>query len=272
MSVTCYPSFGKRKALKLCKRFADGCGGSVAPVGHPRLEPGPAFFYGWTEHTAALIAQCRAEARVWYYADNAYYYGRGTYFRITKNALMHDGAGGHGSGRLTQLRKNFPVEMTPWRTTGNHIVIATQSDLFCRLKLGIGREAWAALVTSHLERHTDREIVVCNKPERGELGWGDAHAPTLEATLNGAWCLVTHSSSAGVKAACDGVPVIALAPSMFSSLGAVTLADIETPPMPDWRLRWLENLAANQWAKGEISDGTCWRDLQSNRRKILNAA
>lgn len=96
--VTCYPSPDKRKGLKLVRAFAQGCGGRVAPVGQASLEDGGAFFYGMTEHSLSLIARCRSEGRDWYYADNAYYFGRGTHFRVTRNALMYDGSAGGSAG------------------------------------------------------------------------------------------------------------------------------------------------------------------------------
>ena len=38
-------------------------------------------------------------------------------------------------------------------------------------------------------------------------------------------------------------------------------ARIEEPRYPDGREPWLWNLAANQWTREEMADGTCWRGL-----------
>ena len=100
MTVTCYPGVGKKKGLSICEAFAAGCGGRVVEPGSCKeLLPGPAFFYGWTDDTIKLLTQAQRERRDWYYADNAYYFGRGKFFRVAKNALMHDGSGGHGGER-----------------------------------------------------------------------------------------------------------------------------------------------------------------------------
>lgn len=260
--VTCYPSPGKRKALKLCRDFAEGCGGTVARVGQGRLEPGPAFFYGATAHSLRLVAQCRREGREWYYADNAYYFGRGDYFRVTRGAFMHDGAGPAGPERFAR----FGLEIRPWRRDGRHIVVATQSELFYRLHLGTSRAEWTAAVCARLRAHTGRPIVVCDKPA---LPWpeGRPHAG-FEDALAGAWAVVSHSSSVMVKALLEGVPVFSLGASMASGMGLTDLARIEDPRTPDGRAPWLWSLAAHQWTRAEMRDGTCWADLRGQRTEI----
>ncbi|MFQ5954707.1 MAG: hypothetical protein ACE5JZ_06570 [Kiloniellales bacterium] len=268
MTVTCYPSPGKRKAAKMCRYFAAGCihngvKARIAPAGCSTLAPrSAAFFYGWTEHTAPLINECGAEGRDWYYADNAYYFGRSTYFRVTRNALMHDGrpaAGEHGRDRF----ERFGLEIIPWRKGGRHVVVATQSELFYRMKLGHSRASWTAEVVRGIEAATDRPIEVCHKPAPRDMARAQAHAPKLESLLEDAWALVTHSSSASVAALIRGVPVFCLAPCMSSRMGLMDLAKIEEPVTPDGRERWAWALAANQWTYREMATGQCWRELQA---------
>ncbi len=256
--ITCYPSPGKRKALKLCTAFAAGCGGRVAPIGQPTLQRGAAFFYGWTEHSVPLIEQCQAQCTDWHYADNAYYFGRGKLFRVTKNALMHDGSGAAGPERFGR----FGLEIKPWRKDGAHILITTQSELFYEARLHTSRAAWTGEIIEELREHTDRAIIVCHKPPAGEMVSKQPHARDFESQLCDAWAVVTHSSSSAVKAVLDGVPVFSLAPSMVSRMGLDDLARIEEPVYPDDREQWLWNLAANQWTLDEMRDGTCWRGLQ----------
>lgn len=253
--LVCYPTRGKRKAERICAAFAAGCGGRVATSDTPVLLDGPAFFYGWTHHTVPLIEQCVREGRQWYYADNAYYYGRPRLFRVTRGALMHDGSG-PGVLRANALR----VPVKPWRAAGRHVVIATQSEAYYSMRLGQTRAQWTAAVNAAVKRHTDRPVVVCHKPER----WaGEPHPHrNFEDALDGAWAVVSHSSSVMVKALCEGVPVISLAPSMASAMGSHDLARIEDPARPDGRESWIANLMSNQWShKDEMLDGTCWRQL-----------
>ncbi len=266
--LTCYPSPGKRKALKLCAAFAEGSGGRVAGLGESRLLPGAAFFYGMTGHTLPLIERCRRDGRDWYYADNAYYFGRGRYFRVTRNAYQHDGGGAAGPACFAR----FGLKPAPWRTGGRtggrkggrnggrHILVTTQSELFYRLVLGTTRAAWLADVVTQLRAATDRPIEVCHKPAPATSG-NAAAGPGFEKHLAHAHALVTHSSSTAAKALLDGVPVFCLGACMASSMGHADLALIEDPYYPDDREPWLWNLAANQWTREEMTDGTCWRQL-----------
>jgi hypothetical protein len=230
--------------------------GRVAPLNTKTLYPGPAFFYGWTEHTIPLMRQCLAEGREWYYADNAYYYGRGAYFRVTRNALMHD-----GRGKAKKNRENrFNVSYKPWRTTGDHVIVTTQSEMYYRDRLGITRDEWTASVEREIKRYTTRPVVVCHKPD-ARVSKNAAASPDFESRLDGAWALVTHSSSTAVKAVVDGIPVFSLGQSMVSSMGLSDLSKIETPVMPDDRERWLRVLLFNQWTLAEIMTGVAWTAL-----------
>lgn len=257
----CYPSRGKKKALRICRAFAAGCRGATAPAGQPYLYRGAAFFYGWTQETVPLIRECQAQGTDWYYSDNAYYFGRGKFYRVTKNKLMHDGLGNAGPGRF----RKFGIEAKPWRKDGRHILITTQSELFYQARLGTTRAAWTSEVINELRRHTDRDVVICEKPPVKEMNNRQPHSPEFEAHLHDAWAMVTYSSSTAVKAILEGVPVFSLAASMASPMGLDDLGRIEEPVYPDDREPWLWNLADNQWTKKEMFDGVCWRYLQGER-------
>lgn len=266
MTVTCYPSPGKKKGARICGAFAQGCGGRMVPEGHPRLEPGPAFFYGWTEYTWPLMRQCVQEGREWFYADNAYYYGKGRYFRVTRCALMHDGSGPLDAAAL----RRYGTKLAPWATDGKHIVIATQSRGFYELRMGVTREAWTADVLKALLPHTAREIVVCDKPDN----WRGHPHVNFEDAIQGAWAVVSHSSSCMVKAVVDGVPVFSTGPSMASSAGTDDLSRIEGPRRLDdsERRRWLSQLLSNQWTYREMELGVCWKGLAGQQSCGLDLA
>ena len=261
MSVVCYPSPGKRKALKLARDFAEGCAGRVMPAGAERLAPGPAFFYGMTAYTLALIARCRRDGRDWYYADNAYYIGRGQYFRVTRNAYQYDGARTRTAGRPERFRR-FGLEIAPWRTGGRHVLVTTQSELFYRMQLGMSRADWVADTVARLKSATERPIKVCHKAVFTRSGDNAAAGAGFEAALAGAHALVTQSSSTAVKALLEGVPVFCTGACAASRMGLSDLARIETPLRPEDREPWLWTLAANQWTRDELRDGTCWRGLR----------
>ena len=146
MSVLCYVSPKKTKAMRLCTHFAFGCNGAVMPPGHNKLEPGPAFFYGWTEHTHSLFLEFQRDGRDWYYADNAYYFGRSEYYRITRNGFMHNGSG-RASEYGRQRADALGVHMSGWRKPSRGpIIVTTQSEIFYSIRLGTTRTAWAEAI------------------------------------------------------------------------------------------------------------------------------
>ncbi|MCH8858271.1 MAG: hypothetical protein IID54_01675 [Proteobacteria bacterium] len=268
MSVLCYVSPKKTKAMRLCTHFAFGCNGAVMPAGHSKLEPGPAFFYGWTEHTHPLFALCQLDGREWYYADNAYYFGRSEYFRITRNGFMHDGTG-RASAYGRKRAEALGVHMSGWRKPRHGpIIITTQSELFYSVRLGTTRTAWAEAIKRKIEKHTSRPVVILDKPESRDMHQTQPHALNLETLLGDAWALVTHSSSAGIAALCAGVPVFAVAPSMMGTMGISDLSQIESPRYPDDRERWISVLMANQWTLDEIASGEAMDRLAQQGKRV----
>jgi hypothetical protein len=243
---TCYVTPGKRKGLKVMRAFAQGCAGPVSL--EPRLRPGPAAFYGITAHLKLLIDAAAAGGRDWYYVDNGYF-RRGTFWRVTRQALQHGGVGTPDFQRLARLG----VRIAPWRRGGRHLLVCPPGEAFCRLS-GFDHRRWLAEVLDRLARHTDREIRIRVKPT--------ARTPALQplaADLADCHALVTHMSNAAVEALVAGVPVFATGPCAAAAMGLADLARIERPIHPEDRRQWAAVLAANQWTLQEMRDGTCWR-------------
>ena len=258
MSLTAYPRPGRKLNLKICTDFANSAHGKVAE-NERYLKPGPAFFHGWDHHCAPLLQQAWARPGIdWYYSDNAYYFGRGEYFRITKNALMHDGMGKAPGDRFD----HFGLRQSRWQKKGGHIVVTTQSSLFYEVRMNMTRDQWVAHIRDTLSQHTDREIRIYEKPLPGESGNAPAHAG-FETGLDGAHAMVTHSSSTAVKALLEGIPVFCEPICMAACMGQTDLALIETPAYPDHRRQFFNNLAANQWTLGEINQGMAWEHLNN---------
>ncbi len=226
--------------------FARGCSGRIERV--RSLKTGTAAFYGVTDYLQPLIAQARADGRDWYYIDNAYF-GCRRFWRVTRNALQHDGVGRADWSRLRALG----LTLRPWRKGGRHILVCPQSNVFMRLVAGTGAAAWIADVQAQLRRHTDREIRVRDKRDTRPLAADLVHCHAL----------VTHMSNAAVEAVCAGVPAFTTGACAASIMSLGDLGQIETPIYPDGRKRWAAVLAANQWTRMEMRSGVCWRALES---------
>lgn len=233
-------------APKWSAAFARGCGASwalyagrdvvgdagLACFGHPSLEP--------------LLFDLKRRGVPFYYGDHAYF-GRGRFYRCTKNAWQHAGL----EGDVDRARfASFGIPVRDWRSRGSHIVIAPNSQPFLERH---GAPGWVEQTMAELRRLTDRPL---------RLRWKkDAELRPLSDDLVGAWALVTFTSNAAVEAILAGIPAICTAPCAGASMGGTSLQAIEAPLMPEGRLEWAQRLANNQWTLEEMAAGQAWRAM-----------
>lgn len=242
---TAYAVGGERTSPRWCRAFAAGCGGEMAADG--ALRPGAAALFG-SPVLWPLFARVRAEGRDYFYGDHGYF-GRGRYYRVTRNALQHDGSGQANAVRLDALG----VAIEPWRKGGRHVLVCPPDEAFARL-MGFSAAGWLAETQAALARHSDRPVVVRERAR--------ARGPRpLEADLADCWALVTYTSNAAVEAVLAGVPVFCEAACAAARMGLDDLARIEKPRRPRGRRQWACNLAANQWTLDEIASGRCWKEI-----------
>lgn len=250
-TLTCVVGRGKRKGLKVMTAFAQGarrCGAAAAVCqGVPARQAGwLVAVYGVQPDTRALFERIRRGGD-WLYVDNGYF-RRGRFYRVTLNAVQHDGLGGSAAPeRLARLG----VTVAPWRRGGRHVVVCPQSDWFMAAVCGLDGPEWLRRTLARLRAATDRPIVVRRK----------GAARPLAADLAGAWCLVTHASNAAVEAVLAGVPVIVTGPGAAASMGLGDPAQVEAPLRLDGRRDWAARLAANQWSLDELARGDAWQRL-----------
>ena len=230
------------------KAFATGCGGNVATNADSLLD-GDVAMFGHPE-LWKILKQAQEFGRNWYYGDKAYF-GRNHYYRITKNAYMHDTNGEPDYKRW----KSLNVDIQPWRN-GSEIILCPQSDDFFMLH-GTTQRAWIQQTTEALMRYTDRKIRVHYKQ-----GAMSAEA-VFKRQITKAWAVVVFSSMAGVQAAIHGVPCFATnSESTSAKFGSSDLSLIENPVKPDDRERMAAVLANNQWTLSEIEKGIAWEQLR----------
>jgi hypothetical protein len=247
---------------KICAAFAKGAKCEVVPV--DRYLGGDVFVHGVLRGAWEIVQAAQEAGRSWFFGDNAYFRSRhvggldGGYFRITKNARQHDGSGVWPPERWRAL-KMMGVTIEPWRTSGRHVLICTQSGLYAKYA-GFDQDAWLKDAIATLRQHTDREIRVREKPIKGR-------GVPLAQDLKGCWAVVTHTSNSAVEALLAGVPVFCVAPCAAYRMGTPDLSRIEAPVRPDDREAWAQALACNQWRLDEIGAGVCWRDLTQDARR-----
>ncbi len=258
MNLYGYATPGKAAARTILKAFCDGAGGKVVEGSVKELLPGPAAFYGVTPATVHLWRQAEAEGRDWYYLDNAYFdKWRGTYYRATLNALQHHGCGQSNGRRFSALG----VQIMPWRSGGEHICVAPQSDEFMQTVAGY-KGRWVDDVVEELVRYTDRKLVLLPW-SRDKKEW----YRRLPTALAEAHALVTYSSASAVSAILSGVPAVVTASDcIVRAICESWIDDIEDLEREeDDRLLWANVVADHQWTLDEMRSGLAWRMLQNGR-------
>lgn len=231
---------------KFAYAFAKGCGGTMTDeIGY--LFDGPVATFG-TPPVWPLLRFAKAHGRNVLWGDHGYL-GRHKYFRITQNALQHDGDGQAPPDRFLAFQR--PVQ--PWRKAGAYVLVCPNSAVYFGLH-GLDVDEWLIGVRTELAKYTDREV---------RIRWKVTAEPINDDLAN-AWAVVVFSSAAALDALIAGVPCFTLAPFAASvRMGLSDLSQIEAPYYPDDREPFLWNLANNQWTIQEIFDGTAWRALQA---------
>ena len=249
-----YGKESRSKHEKMFKRLESGLsvhGVELRWAANPnRMELTEGVFYGMSEENIQSLRSYQGSDYSYYYVDNAYF-GRRNFYRITRQRLQHDGMGSSDGKRF----RKFEIEIKPWRSTGEVILLALQSELWFQLH-DFPIHDFVGHVTSTLGRFTDKEVVVRFKPPPNKID-----PVSFLDVLRNVYAVVTWSSNAAVQGVLEGVPAFTWVDCAASTMGTRDLSRINEPPMPDGRLEWASVLADNQWSSSEISRGVWWEKL-----------
>jgi len=182
--------------------------------------------------------------------------------------------------RWTKIKQDIGLELQPWRTKGDHVLLCLQRNGGWSMA-GVSTIEWALNTIRELRKYTNRPIRIRSHP--GDKGAGSDCERILKLTrinkidrislsqpqidlvsdLHNCWAVVNHNSSPTVGAAIEGVPVFVTDPgnSQCADIANTNLADIENPNMPD-RQRWVERLSQFHWCHDEIVNGVCWNHMK----------
>ena len=121
-----------------------------------------------------------------------------------------------------------------------------------------GHTDWVQDTVAKLKQHTDRKIIVREKPRaKGTSGPRAVELgglKTFAEEAKGAWAVVTSVSMCAIDAVCMGVPIFTTEYSAVRQLGLQDLSKIEEPVYPQ-REPILYSLAYNQFTPEEIANG-----------------
>lgn len=260
MVVACYLEPTRPRAAGWMHAFAEGCGGRLVPDG---LRDGNA-----TDHVVMgnwpvacnLVAQFKADQTPFWYLDSAYIQGTTTrYLRVERSRFWPSTGAAYSMDRARSLG----IEIKPWRWDGRHILICLHAMKFGR-PWGIDIADWQERIVWRVRAATDRPIIVRRKPVTEQA----KRANPLALQLEDAWCVVTHSSTAAVTAALQGIPVFCEPTCAAAPVGCTDFTLIDRPRRPD-RERWIAALAWRQWSAEEMQSGEAWARLQSEAAPLL---
>lgn len=199
------------------------------------------FFFGVPE-LWPLFDHVKNKNLDWLYADKGYF-GRGTYYRISKNSIQLNKLDDVSEKRL----KKFNIRFKDQKKNGSKILLCPQSDIFFRLH-GLTRESWVRDTIKEIRKYSDRPIEVRDKNMNNtELDFSNS--------LEDVHAVIVYTSIAGVQSAINGVPCFATGDGVSRLFSSGLIENIENPTIPENIYQIACALANNQWTIGEIKSG-----------------
>ena len=200
---------------------------------------------------------------------------RGTTWKVGLNGINRDaffGDMGNSSDRATLLN----LEVKPWRTDGEYILIAGQHDKSLQWQTMPRMSNWFLNTYDEIRKHTDRPIIFRPHPrcrlEHIERGLKNVYRQEPRHVTNtyddfdmgfdNVWATISYSSNPGIHSIIEGVPAFVSTHSLAYPAGNDIdfLHTIEQPLMPD-RTQWLNDYAHTEYTIEEIAAGLPLKNL-----------
>jgi len=173
--------------------------------------------------------------------------------------------------RWTKISSKLGIQMKPWRTSGNHILVCLQRNGGWSMR-GYNSVQWANDTIATLREITDRPIIVRGHPGDKKTRYFPQHKdvflssnPSILQDLQGAWATVLYNSSPSVVSAIEGVPVFLTDPepehSQSHEVSNTKIKRINDPKLFD-RDVWVQKLAMCHWNFEELASGEAWRHFR----------
>jgi len=193
--------------------------------------------------------------------------GRKIYHRIEKNAMQQRRFLDVPDDRWQALCKFNPaLTYQGWRRNpGSKILLIISTEKPFQF-YGEDRDRWIQTTVDTIQQHTDRAIVIKDKPGRAER---NTTSNIYDALDDDVWAVVTYNSIAAVEALQVGIPSFSLAPTAASLVTSNDLSLIDCPPQTDEQIvyKWLSSLAYGQFSIDEIVTGQAWHIVQENEQR-----
>jgi hypothetical protein len=179
-----------------------------------------------------------------------------------------------GDDNWNNLRRDYNMDLAPWRTKGQHILITLQRPMGWSMR-GLNLMQWLDTTFSTIRQHTDRPIKLRwhpgdwkNFPTHLDLSAYNVKLSTpdthITQDLVDCWAVVCHNSTPSSVAVIEGIPAFITDDPGYCQAGAVAntdLSKIENPWMPD-RESWIRKLAQCHWSFDDVRSGRCWTHMR----------
>jgi hypothetical protein len=211
-----------------------------------------------------IMARCKEEGRDYYYIDTGYLGNLGKrkdYHRVVKNNVQHLTPIEVPDDRykaLVQHTNEWPIYFPGWRKGGHAILIVTPSEKPCKY-YGITRDEWLNDTIAKIKQHSDRPIIIRDKPPRRErVGDSSIFNQMIQDKI---FAVVTYNSIAATEAVSFGVPAFANAPNAAHSVCSNDFTQIENPYYPprEQVAKWIHWLAYCQYNTSELNSGRAYK-------------
>jgi len=175
--------------------------------------------------------------------------------------------------RWQQIQKDINIELKPWRTDGEHILICLQRNGGWSMA-GLDVMKWCNQVVEDLKLRTPRPIVIRTHPgdKRAQQYVRTAPKGVTISTNNSilqdfenCWACVTYNSSPGVAAAIEGIPVFVTDKksrrSQACDVANLQLHNINQPETFE-RQQWIEKISMSHYNFKDLQNGTAWNTIK----------
>jgi hypothetical protein len=162
------------------------------------------------------------------------------------------------------------LEVKPWKTKGDYILICGQHDKSLQWSHMPSVSTWVLQTIETIQTHTDRPIIFrphprCPLPhiehefrnvKRQDPQHIKGSYDDFDMGFDNVWATVSYSSNPGIHSILEGIPAFVSTHSLAYDVSNDIdfLHDIENPLRPD-RQQWLNDYAHTEWTLEEISQG-----------------
>ena len=171
--------------------------------------------------------------------------------------------------KWNQIQQRLGIELEPWRTTGNHILVCGQRDGGWSMK-GVDMNQWALESVQQIRAVTNRPILIRPHPKNpinetlfnGIPKLQFSQGTTLQQDLQNAWASVFFNSSSCVASILAGVPVFANDHDCVAyDVANHDIGQIENPKLVE-RNQWLWDLSAAHWTDDDSRNGLIYNKFK----------